>query len=152
MDLLLHCCQCGIDNNAKEGPGSHVMPVFGGKIVHRLRVALPLAHCIAYSAAPSTMPELPELRLAAQFISRVCKPFVFKSPLQKSAVSKNAEVQVPFQRFTVSGQSRGKELLLLLADATQKSSALKKKAKTTNFSPSADPFKVVFRFGMRFDY
>jgi hypothetical protein len=96
------------------------------------------------------MPELPELRLAAQYISRVCKSLVFKAPLQKSAISKNDQVQTPFQRFTVSSQSRGKEMLLLLADATQKSSALTQ-TNTAKISDHADPFKVVFRFGMRYD-
>ncbi len=39
------------------------------------------------------MPELPELRLAAQFITRVCRNCIFRAPIVKSPEStKNPDV------------------------------------------------------------
>jgi endonuclease VIII-like 1 len=72
------------------------------------------------------MPELPELRLAAQFITRVCRTAVFAAPIVKSAVStRNPDVALPeaYRRFRVSSESRGKELLLILRRAEESAPA-----------------------------
>ena len=72
------------------------------------------------------MPELPELRLAAQFITRVCRTAVFAAPIVKSAVStRNPDVALPeaYRRFRISSESRGKELLLILRRAEESATA-----------------------------
>lgn len=59
------------------------------------------------------MPELAEVKLTADYINKY-KSIVFNS-LSKSSVSKiDTNLSLPFSKFTVDAQSRGKELLLNL--------------------------------------
>lgn len=59
------------------------------------------------------MPELAELRLTADYINQEAKNRIFYS-VKKNPVHKGKEVEVPFRGFTISAESRGKELLLTL--------------------------------------
>ena len=61
------------------------------------------------------MPEGPDIYLAKEFINSICKGKFFNE-IRKSAVSKNPEIFWPLgTEFSISAQSRGKELLLNLA-------------------------------------
>lgn len=86
------------------------------------------------------MPELPELRLAAQFITRVCKTLVFANPPTKSVVSvRQPDVLLPFACFRIAAVSRGKELLLTCTSA----------AKSGGKGPrEPENVSILFRFGM----
>jgi endonuclease VIII-like 1 len=59
------------------------------------------------------MPELAELRLTADYINQESKNRVYYS-VKKNPVHKGKEVEVPFNGFTISAESRGKELMLTL--------------------------------------
>lgn len=60
------------------------------------------------------MPEGPELRMNSMFINNVCKGLLFCGRPIKSSVSKNPEIDWESQKYTISSQSRGKELSLHL--------------------------------------
>ena len=60
------------------------------------------------------MPEGPELRMNSMFINNVCKGLFFCGRPTKSSVSKNPEIDWESQKYTISSQSRGKELSLHL--------------------------------------
>jgi endonuclease VIII-like 1 len=59
------------------------------------------------------MPELAELRLTADYINQEAQNRVFTS-VKKNPVHKGKEVEIPFNGFTISAESRGKELMLTL--------------------------------------
>jgi endonuclease VIII-like 1 len=60
------------------------------------------------------MPEIAEVRLTSEFISKVGKSFTF-TRLEKSPVSKvKTDLSVPYKTITVDSKSRGKELSLQL--------------------------------------
>ncbi len=59
------------------------------------------------------MPELPELHGMSNFINEKCSQRTFCG-VSKSAVHKNEELVVPFDKFTIRSESRGKEIRLLL--------------------------------------
>jgi endonuclease VIII-like 1 len=59
------------------------------------------------------MPELAELRLTADYINQEARNRVFTS-VKKNPVHKGKEVEIPFNGFTISAESRGKELMLTL--------------------------------------
>ncbi|XP_053320728.1 endonuclease 8-like 1 isoform X2 [Spea bombifrons] len=78
------------------------------------------------------MPECPELHLASIFINTRCAGLHFGGAVEKSAVSKNAEVPFSCPDYTVSSVSRGKELKVFLSPVSSKYKAT----------------HIVFRFGM----
>ncbi|KAM4747446.1 endonuclease 8-like 1 [Rhinophrynus dorsalis] len=78
------------------------------------------------------MPEGPELHLASLFINKTCAGLCFGGKVEKSAVSKNAEVPFCCKEYTISSISRGKELKLIL----------------TPGSGGSEVTHIVFRFGM----
>ncbi|XP_063782369.1 endonuclease 8-like 1 [Pseudophryne corroboree] len=78
------------------------------------------------------MPEGPELHLSSLFVNRVCAGQIFGGKVEKSAVSKNAEVPFSCPEYTISAVSRGKEVKLIL----------------TPLSDTAQVAHVVVRFGM----
>lgn len=57
------------------------------------------------------MPELAELRLTADYINQESENRIFYG-VKKNPVHKGKEVKVPFNEFTISAESRGKELML----------------------------------------
>lgn len=59
------------------------------------------------------MPELAELKITADYVNQRAQNRVFYS-VKKNPVHKGKEVEVPFQAFTISAESRGKELMLTL--------------------------------------
>jgi endonuclease VIII-like 1 len=61
------------------------------------------------------MPELAELKLTAQYINEASVGLKFDS-IEKNPVHKGAEVQTPFDKFTISAKSRGKELVVYIKD------------------------------------
>lgn len=80
---------------------------------------------------PPTMPEGPELRINAMFINNVCSGRMFSGQPMRSSVSKNPEVEWDSPEYTISSESRGKELALFLR--CQKSDR---------------KMRILFRFGM----
>jgi len=62
------------------------------------------------------MPELAELKLTAQFINERSAGRSFTN-IKKNPVHKGVEVISPFSNFTITSQSRGKELLMYLQDS-----------------------------------
>lgn len=78
------------------------------------------------------MPEGPELRMNSLFINNVCERVVFCGRPIRSSVSKNPEIDWESAHYTISSESRGKELALYLH--CQK---VKEKKK-----------RILFRFGM----
>lgn len=61
------------------------------------------------------MPELAELRLTADYINKTSKGLSFVS-IKKNPVHKGKEISVPYRKFYISAESRGKELMLTLSD------------------------------------
>ena len=61
------------------------------------------------------MPELAELRLTAQYINESVGKLKFTN-IKKNPVHKGSEVISPFEKFTLSSKSRGKELVVYLKD------------------------------------
>lgn len=59
------------------------------------------------------MPELAELRLTADYINQEAENRIFYS-IKKNPVHKGKDVEIPFKGFTISAESRGKELMLTL--------------------------------------
>lgn len=81
------------------------------------------------------MPEGPEIYLAADFINSVSKGRIF-SEIRKSTVSKHSEISWPVgNEFTISAQSRGKELLMKLTP-------------NGNYSKNISCRSILFQFGM----
>ena len=60
------------------------------------------------------MPELPELHNAGQFVNKVARGRVFSGPIWKSDVSKCPDVAFDAETYTVTAETRGKELALIL--------------------------------------
>tara|TARA_R100000900_G_scaffold52349_1_gene41817 strand:- start:1598 stop:2413 length:816 start_codon:yes stop_codon:yes gene_type:complete len=61
------------------------------------------------------MPELAELRLTADYINQAAKGLKF-TKIHKNPVHKGKEVPTPFKWFTISAESRGKELMITFRD------------------------------------
>ena len=78
------------------------------------------------------MPEGPELHLNSNFVNKVSKGRLFCGKVVKSAVSKCQEVDFSSPSFTISSESRGKEIALILQ-------CQKDRDKTV---------RLLFRFGM----
>ena len=78
------------------------------------------------------MPEGPELYLASKFVNEVCEGRFFSGPVQKSAVSKSCTVEFSSPCYSITSQSRGKELALTLS--CQKD--------------ARNQLRLLFRFGM----
>ncbi|KAF5902551.1 COMM domain-containing protein 4-like [Clarias magur] len=83
------------------------------------------------------MPEGPELHLASVFVNTACAGVIFTGAVEKSEVSKGAEVSFSSDAYRISGTSRGKEVRLTLTPIKTKKSGLNQL-----------PMDVVFRFGM----
>ena len=77
------------------------------------------------------MPEGPELRMNALFINNVCRDLMFCGQPIRSSVSKNPEIDWESPQYTITSESRGKELALFLH--------CKKKGRE---------MRILFRFGM----
>lgn len=78
------------------------------------------------------MPEGPELHLASKFVNEVSEGRLFSGPVQKSAVSKSCDVEFSSPCYSITSESRGKELALTLA--CQKD--------------ARNQLRLLFRFGM----
>ena len=78
------------------------------------------------------MPELPELHLNSQFVSTSCHGKLFSGKVVKSEVSKCKEVGFSSASYSITSQSRGKEMALVLQ---------------CNLVPS-NRVRILFRFGM----
>lgn len=78
------------------------------------------------------MPEGPELRMNSMFVNNVCSGLVFRGCPIKSPVSKNPEIQWESSKYTISSESRGKELALLLQCQEKRDQKM----------------RILFRFGM----
>lgn len=83
------------------------------------------------------MPEGPELHLASVFVNTTCAGVIFTGAVEKSEVSKGAEVSFSSDAYRISATSRGKEVRLSLTPIKTKKSGLNQL-----------PMDVVFRFGM----
>lgn len=60
------------------------------------------------------MPEGPEIRTSSLFVNNVCKNVTFTGNPEKSVVSKNPEVVFDSKKYSISSESRGKEIALFL--------------------------------------
>ena len=78
------------------------------------------------------MPEGPELHLASKFVNEVSERRLFAGSVQKSAVSKSCDVAFSSPAYSITSESRGKELALTLA--CQKD--------------ARNQLRLLFRFGM----
>lgn len=88
------------------------------------------------------MPEGPELHLASVFVNTACTGVIFTGAVQKSEVSKGAEVPFVSEAYRISATSRGKEVRLTLTPIKTGTGSENKSG--TNQAP----MDVVFRFGM----
>jgi len=61
------------------------------------------------------MPELAELKITADYVNEMCDTISFWS-IKKNPVHKGSEVEMPFHKFSITAESRGKELMLYLKD------------------------------------
>jgi len=61
------------------------------------------------------MPELAELKITADYINEMCDTICFQR-IVKNPVHKGKEFKVPFHKFRITAESRGKELMLYLKD------------------------------------
>jgi len=79
------------------------------------------------------MPEGPELHMAARFINKVAKNHKFGGKIVKSEVStKNPDVTFSAKSYSISAETRGKELKVFLQDKDD----------------SSKKTRILFRFGM----
>lgn len=78
------------------------------------------------------MPEGPEVYLNGQLVNEVCKGRFFGGKIVKSAVSKSCEITFTSAKYTISCETRGKELGLMLQCDADKD----------------NKFRILFRFGM----
>tara|TARA_B110000902_G_C14183079_1_gene541257 strand:+ start:377 stop:1171 length:795 start_codon:yes stop_codon:yes gene_type:complete len=61
------------------------------------------------------MPELAELRLTADYINKSSNDIKFTS-VKKNPQHKGADLEIPFEKFRIKAQSRGKELVVGILD------------------------------------
>jgi endonuclease VIII-like 1 len=61
------------------------------------------------------MPELAELRLTADYINKSANGLSFVN-IVKNPVHKGKDISVPYRKFYISAESRGKELMLTIRD------------------------------------
>jgi len=61
------------------------------------------------------MPELAELRLTADYVNKSCGTLDFVN-IKKNPVHKGKDISVPYKKFRIEAESRGKELMLILTD------------------------------------
>lgn len=102
------------------------------------------------------MPEGPEHFKAAQFINRCCKNHIFCGKIVKSEVNhRNPEINCLFEKYVVSAQARGKEVMLTLVQHCEEEIKQKPlsdiKIKEEPDLECSTPFtqlKIVFQFGM----
>lgn len=78
------------------------------------------------------MPEGPELCISSRFVNTVCKGRLFTGKVVKSSVSKCLDVDFSSNAYTISSQSRGKEMALTLQCTLEPLNKL----------------RLLFRFGM----
>ena len=78
------------------------------------------------------MPEGPEIRTSSLFVNHVCRSIIFTGNPQKSTVSKNPDVIFSSQKYSISSESRGKEIALFLV---------------CSYNPEYKT-RILFRFGM----
>ena len=60
------------------------------------------------------MPEGPEIRTSSLYVNNICKGITFTGSPEKSSVSKNHPVAFESPEYTISSESRGKEIALFL--------------------------------------
>lgn len=77
------------------------------------------------------MPEGPELRINSMFINDICAGLLFSGQPIRSLVSKNPEINWESPQYTITSESRGKELALFL-----------------HCQQENRKMRVLFRFGM----
>jgi len=77
------------------------------------------------------MPEGPEVYINGQLVNKVCKDRLFGGKIVKSAVSKSCEITFTSSKYTITSETRGKELGLML-QCEEKDNKL----------------RILFRFGM----
>ena len=93
------------------------------------------------------MPEGPELFKNSQFVNTVCKGRIFCGKIVKSAVNvKNPEVKFQGREYTISAESRGKEMALILLSHEQQGETKIKSEKGRVCE--AKRLRILFRFGM----
>mmetsp|Transcript_36869 Transcript_36869/g.92418 ORF Transcript_36869/g.92418 Transcript_36869/m.92418 type:complete len:343 (+) Transcript_36869:147-1175(+) len=68
------------------------------------------------------MPELPELRGYASFINENCAGVVF-ARVSLSSAARHPPIELPWHRFLISAESRGKELMLRFRESSSSSTA-----------------------------
>ena len=78
------------------------------------------------------MPEGPEVRVSSLYVNEICKGRAFTGEVVKSAVSKCSGVDFSSPRYSITSESRGKEMALTLE-------CLK---------DTKNKIRVIFRFGM----
>lgn len=90
----------------------------------------------ASTTGDKQMPELPEIRLASDFVNRVCLNRTFRGPVIKSAVHKCPSISIhpswEKNGYKIKASSRGKEMSVCLEGIKGKQPAI----------------SLVFRFGM----
>ncbi|XP_017341398.1 endonuclease 8-like 1 [Ictalurus punctatus] len=89
------------------------------------------------------MPEGPELHLASVFVNTACAGVIFTGAVEKSEVSKGAEVLFSSNAYRISATSRGKEVRLTLTPIK----TCTRSEGRAGLNQQA-PMDVVFRFGM----
>ncbi|XP_058264232.1 endonuclease 8-like 1 isoform X1 [Hemibagrus wyckioides] len=88
------------------------------------------------------MPEGPELHLASVFVNTACAGVIFSGSVEKSEVSKGAEVHFNSEAYQIRATSRGKEVRLTLTPIKTD------QRKDSKSGLNQAPMDVVFRFGM----
>merc|ERR1712217_887116 len=95
-----------------------------------------------------SMPEGPELRLAANFINKVASQHLFTGKVVKSDLAtKLCEVPFEAETFSLQAESRGKELKVYLDPQNDENQKQTKKKKSESL-PEQPVKHLLFRFGM----
>eukprot|EP00808_Paulinella_micropora_P012138 g81084.t1 len=111
---------------------------------------------LPHPSSTLTMPELPELRLASQFVNEVCRGRLFHA-VSKSEVSKSPEILLgpSWRYFKISSLSRGKEMALILENMDLRGKGTDSNDHNEAASPAADSRRssdskllLLFHFGM----
>lgn len=96
------------------------------------------------------MPEGPELYLSSLFINRICKDNIFAGKVVRNPIHKCPDIEWNEPQYSISAESKGKELMLYLkALNPAEINSMKNKKQPANPSKTSEKsLSIQFSFGM----
>ncbi|XP_059172497.1 endonuclease 8-like 1 [Physella acuta] len=96
------------------------------------------------------MPEGPELFLSSLFVNRICKDIIFGGKVVKNPIHKCQDIEWDEPQYSISAESKGKELMLHLKalNPAEKNSMKNKKQPANSSKINGKSLSIQFSFGM----